>query len=79
MEVIPRTLAENALGGAEGNEIVSRLWAKHEAEGGETVGVDIEVRLILIDFYKTLTNPTRYRRRKPMAPSTPQNTPSTTH
>lgn len=44
LEVVPRTLAENALGGAEGNEVVSRLWAKHEAEGGENWGVDIEVR-----------------------------------
>ncbi|KAG2049228.1 hypothetical protein BDR06DRAFT_984494 [Suillus hirtellus] len=35
-EVIPRTLAENALGGAEGNE--------HEQEGGEAWGVDIEVK-----------------------------------
>ncbi|OCH89409.1 T-complex protein 1 [Obba rivulosa] len=42
LEVIPRTLAENALGGAEGNEIVSRLWAKHESEGGEAWGVDVE-------------------------------------
>ncbi|KIM88647.1 hypothetical protein PILCRDRAFT_61759 [Piloderma croceum F 1598] len=42
LEVIPRTLAENALGGAEGNEIVSRLWAKHEEKGGEGWGVDIE-------------------------------------
>ncbi|THH27334.1 hypothetical protein EUX98_g6856 [Antrodiella citrinella] len=32
LEVVPRTLAENALGGAEGNEVVSRLWAKHEQE-----------------------------------------------
>ncbi|OCH89530.1 chaperonin Cpn60/TCP-1 [Obba rivulosa] len=42
LEVIPRRLAENALGGAEGNEIVSRLWAKHESEGGEAWGVDVE-------------------------------------
>ncbi|KAI0074862.1 T-complex protein 1 [Panus rudis PR-1116 ss-1] len=42
LEVVPRTLAENALGGAEGNEIVSRLWAKHESAGGEVWGVDIE-------------------------------------
>ncbi|KAF9476874.1 T-complex protein 1 [Pholiota conissans] len=42
LEVIPRTLAENALGGAEGNEVLSRLWAKHEQKGGETWGVDIE-------------------------------------
>lgn len=45
LEVVPRTLAENALGGAEGNEVVSRLWAKHEQEGGEAWGIDIEVRL----------------------------------
>ncbi len=44
LEVIPRTLAENALGGAEGNEVVSRLWAKHEEKGGEAWGVDVEVR-----------------------------------
>ncbi|KAI0343577.1 T-complex protein 1, partial [Trametopsis cervina] len=42
LEVVPRTLAENALGGAEGNEIVSRLWAKHEQSGGEAWGVDVE-------------------------------------
>ncbi|OAX35707.1 T-complex protein 1 [Rhizopogon vinicolor AM-OR11-026] len=42
LEVIPRTLAENALGGAEGNEVLSRLWAKHEQKGGEAWGVDIE-------------------------------------
>jgi T-complex protein 1 subunit theta len=44
LEVIPRMLAENALGGAEGNEVISRLWAKHEEKGGEGWGVDIEVR-----------------------------------
>lgn len=43
LEVIPRTLAENAMGGAEGNEVVSRLWAKHEQDGGESWGVDVEV------------------------------------
>ena len=43
LEIIPKTLAENALGGAQGNEILSRLWAKHELKGGETWGVDIEV------------------------------------
>ncbi|KAI8978271.1 T-complex protein 1 [Trametes punicea] len=42
LEVIPRTLAENALGGGEGNEVVSRLWAKHEGPGGEAWGVDVE-------------------------------------
>jgi T-complex protein 1 subunit theta len=42
LEVIPRTLAENALGGAEGNEVISRLWAKHEQKGGDSWGVDIE-------------------------------------
>ncbi|KAG0695538.1 chaperonin Cpn60/TCP-1 family [Suillus ampliporus] len=42
LEVIPRTLAENALGGAEGNEVLSRLWAKHEQKGGAAWGVDVE-------------------------------------
>ncbi|KIM40816.1 hypothetical protein M413DRAFT_445621 [Hebeloma cylindrosporum] len=42
LEIIPKTLAENALGGAQGNEILSRLWAKHELKGGESWGVDIE-------------------------------------
>ncbi|KAI0644997.1 T-complex protein 1 [Trametes meyenii] len=42
LEVVPRTLAENALGGGEGNEVVSRLWAKHETSGGEAWGVDVE-------------------------------------
>lgn len=49
LEVVPRTLAENALGGAEGNEVVGRLWARHNSgqEGASTWGVDVEVRLIL--------------------------------
>ncbi|KAF8161576.1 chaperonin Cpn60/TCP-1 family [Crassisporium funariophilum] len=42
LEVIPRTLAENALGGSQGNEVLSRLWAKHEESGGESWGVDVE-------------------------------------
>jgi len=42
LEAIPRTLAENAHGGAEGNEIVARLLAKHEKAGGESWGVDVE-------------------------------------
>ena len=56
LEVIPRTLAENALGGAEGNEVVSRLWAKHEEKGGEGWGVDIEVRssLVLFSYFTNL-------------------------
>ena len=44
LEVVPRTLAENALGGAEGNEVVSRLYAKHEGKEGAVWGVDVEVR-----------------------------------
>ena len=43
LEVVPRTLAENARGAAEGNEVVARLWAKHEKEGGQAWGVDVEV------------------------------------
>ncbi|KLO15150.1 T-complex protein 1 [Schizopora paradoxa] len=42
LEVVPRTLAENALGGTEGNEVVSRLWARHQEKGGEVIGVDVE-------------------------------------
>ena len=41
LEVVPRTLAENALGGSEGNEVVSKLWAKHEQENGAVWGVDV--------------------------------------
>ena len=52
LEVIPRTLAENALGGAEGNEVLSRLWAKHEEKGGEAWGVDVEVsNLFLLTLF----------------------------
>jgi T-complex protein 1 subunit theta len=42
LEVIPRTLAENA-GVKDANEVVSRLWTKHHQQGGEVWGVDIEV------------------------------------
>lgn len=51
LEVVPRVLAENALGGREGNEVVSRLWGKHEGEQGkgrgEVWGVDVEVFFLL--------------------------------
>ncbi|KAI0046463.1 T-complex protein 1 [Auriscalpium vulgare] len=42
LEVVPRTLGENARGGSEGNEVVARLLAKHEKEGGQVWGVDVE-------------------------------------
>ncbi|KIK54634.1 hypothetical protein GYMLUDRAFT_76964 [Collybiopsis luxurians FD-317 M1] len=42
LEVIPRQLAENALGGAKANDVVSKLWGRHEAKGGEQWGVDVE-------------------------------------
>ena len=45
LEVVPRTLAENALGGTEGNEVLSVLWAKHQQQqqpDGVNVGVDID-------------------------------------
>lgn len=41
LEVVPRTLAENALGGTEGNEVLSALWARHQ-DGGVSIGVDVE-------------------------------------
>ncbi|KZT72374.1 T-complex protein 1 [Daedalea quercina L-15889] len=40
LEVVPRTIAENAFGGAEGNEVVSRLWARHGDAAGAAWGVD---------------------------------------
>lgn len=43
LEVVPRTLAENALGTMQGNEVLSRLWAKHGGSNGSAWGVDIEV------------------------------------
>lgn len=76
LEVIPRTLAENALGGAEGNEVVSRLWAKHEQEGGEAWGVDVEVSFNLIAHVHVLINV--LRRPSPMAHSTHSSTRSST-
>ncbi|KAM5530196.1 hypothetical protein V8D89_016132 [Ganoderma adspersum] len=45
LEVVPRTLAENALGGAEGNEVVSKLYAKHEDANGAAWGVDVEAEV----------------------------------
>lgn len=42
LEVIPRTLAENA--GLGATEVVSRLYAAHQGSDEGTVGVDIEVR-----------------------------------
>ncbi|THU90394.1 T-complex protein 1 [Dendrothele bispora CBS 962.96] len=44
LEVVPRQLAENAMGGAKGNEVVSRLWALHESKekGREGWGIDVE-------------------------------------
>lgn len=44
LEIIPRTLAENALGGTEGNDAISSLWARHQdqAQGGASIGVDID-------------------------------------
>jgi T-complex protein 1 subunit theta len=55
LEVIPRTLAENAFGGAEGNEVLSRLWAKHEEKGGEAWGVDVDVcRFIVLRWALSL-------------------------
>jgi len=53
LEVIPRTLAENALGGAEGNEVVSRLWAKHEERVGRR-GV-LMLRFVLSSSLKQRT------------------------
>jgi chaperonin GroEL (HSP60 family) len=56
LEVVPRTLAENAMGGSESNEVLSRLWAKHEQNGGEAWGVDVEVSSSLL-YSRHLTDP----------------------
>lgn len=40
LEVVPRTLAENA--GLDATEVLSRLYAAHSADDGASVGVDIE-------------------------------------
>ena len=42
LEVVPRTLAENA--GLDGTEVLSRLYAAHQASDDGVVGVDIDVR-----------------------------------
>lgn len=65
LEVVPKTIAENALGGAEGNEIVSRLWAKHEGPGGESWGVDVEVCVAaLLGLGRGLSLTAHHRRRR---------------
>ncbi|KAJ7451300.1 hypothetical protein FB451DRAFT_1525585 [Mycena latifolia] len=38
-----QAVCERTLCVAEGNEVLSRLWVKHEAQGGEAWGVDVEV------------------------------------
>ncbi|GJJ06057.1 hypothetical protein Clacol_000245 [Clathrus columnatus] len=45
LEVVPRTLAENAYGGSEASEIVGKIWAKHNSQEKDsaTWGVDVEV------------------------------------
>jgi len=50
LEVVPRQLAENAMGGAKGNEVVSKLWGLHESKerGREGWGVDVEVGSLLL-------------------------------
>ena len=40
LEIIPHTLAENA--GYDTTEIIAQLYAAHNKEGGECIGIDIE-------------------------------------
>ena len=70
LEAVPRALAENAMGGRAGNEVVSKLWAKHEAEGGEEWGVDVEVSgtRFVSRFH---SDPDYILRPSPTAPSPP--------
>jgi chaperonin GroEL (HSP60 family) len=65
LEVVPRTLAENAFGGAEGNEVLSRLWAKHEENDGNRWGVDIEVRFVPTHLHHKANNLLRVRTTEP--------------
>jgi len=45
LEVVPRTLAENA--GLDATEVLSRLYAAHQGNDKGSIGVDVEVRLLL--------------------------------
>ncbi|KAK2465670.1 hypothetical protein APHAL10511_002214 [Amanita phalloides] len=42
LEIVPRTLAESAMGSAEVNEVLNRLIYKHEVDGEPERGIDIE-------------------------------------
>lgn len=48
LEVVPRTLAENA--GLNATEVLSRLYAAHQGNDEGVVGVDIDVRHFCLDF-----------------------------
>ncbi|KAG1821751.1 TCP-1/cpn60 chaperonin family-domain-containing protein [Suillus subaureus] len=50
---VKRTLAENALGDAKGNEVLTRLWAKHEQKGSEIWGVEIATDFKILDLLAT--------------------------
>jgi chaperonin GroEL (HSP60 family) len=59
LEVVPRTLAENAFGGGRGGgggavEVEGKLRGKHEEKGGEGWGVDVEVRSPPFIFFLSL-------------------------
>jgi T-complex protein 1 subunit theta len=62
LEVVPRTLAENAMGGAQGNEVLSRLSAKHENKGGEAWAIDVEVWIVRSSFFLSEWDSSRGRR-----------------
>ena len=47
LEVVPRTLAENA--GLNATDIIAKLYAAHEQKDGQNIGVDIEV----FKYYKS--------------------------
>lgn len=91
MEVVPRTLAENALGGMGGNEVLGRLWGRHGEVGGEAWGVDVEVRFFvsflcrpppllnlvsMLTFYLSGDSPKRTERCLPPPPLIKSWTPS---
>jgi T-complex protein 1 subunit theta len=53
LEVVPRTLAENA--GLDATEVLSRLYAAHQNNEEGTAGVDIEVRYSSPSFCSDLS------------------------
>ena len=48
LEVVPRTLAENA--GLDATDVLSKLYAAHQADDKGHAGVDVEVRSLSLSL-----------------------------